>query len=423
MSLIDENNYNSLIEFPSDTANNFYKFFYACKNLLSAKNLVLPALTLSTQCYNSLFNECRSLKIGPQLPATTISAACYANMFRNCTSLTEATYELPALTMIQNCYYLMFSNCLKLTKAPRIKATTAADYCCYGMFNNCESLVDVQDTLYPTTVYDRSYFSMFNGCTSLSKTIALPATTLGDHCYTQMFVKTKISTAPALPAMVITPSAYLYMFQNCKNLVVPPVLNATVIGEQGYTCMFEGCSSMTNFQSVLPATSIGNSAYAFMFSGCSNITSAPEVMVEDVPYWGCRGMFEYTGITVGPKIHFKTLGENAVRNFVRGCSSLTTAYMSNITSVGKEGAAYFYNADNLVTIENIDGFAPTTVGENGCEQAFSHSPKLTTFPSILPATTLTKACYINMFEGCTAMTKAPTLPATTLLNQSYQAMF
>jgi hypothetical protein len=28
-----------------------------------------------------------------------------------------------------------------------------------------------------------------------------------------------------------------------------------------------------------------------------------------------------------------------------------------------------------------------------------------------------------MFEGCTAMTKAPTLPATTLLNQSYQAMF
>ena len=188
--------------------------------------------------------------------------------------------------------------------------------------------------------------------------------------------------------------------------------------------MFDGCSSLSSFPATLPAMTIGNKAYGFMFSGCSSLTSAPEVMVENVPYWGCRGMFEYTGITTGPRIHFTTLGENAVRNLFRGCTAMTTGYMSNITSVGNSGAAYFYNGcTNLVTINNINGFAPTTVGVNGCEQAFSDCPNLTTFPSVLPAETLSNACYINMFEGCTSMVTAPTLPALTLANQSYQAMF
>jgi len=43
---------------------------------------------------------------------------------------------------------------------------------------------------------------------------------------------------------------------------------------------------------------------------------------------------------------------------------------------------------------------------------------------ILPATTLARNCYGNMFAGCTSLTKAPTiLPATTLANRCYYAMF
>ena len=191
MSLIDENNYNSLIEFPSDTANNFYKFFYACKNLLSAKNLVLPALTLSTQCYNSLFNECRSLKIGPQLPATTISAACYANMFRNCTSLTQ-TPTLPATTLNLRCYESMFSGCTSLTQAPELSATTLTPYC---------------------------YYQMFRGCTSLTTAPELPATTLADDCYSYMFKGcTSLTAAPELPAITLAPQSYYEMFHGCNKL-------------------------------------------------------------------------------------------------------------------------------------------------------------------------------------------------------------
>ena len=42
---------------------------------------------------------------------------------------------------------------------------------------------------------------------------------------------------------------------------------------------------------------------------------------------------------------------------------------------------------------------------------------------LLPATTLTDACYQNMFYGCTALTAAPALPATTLASSCYSYMF
>ena len=37
--------------------------------------------------------------------------------------------------------------------------------------------------------------------------------------------------------------------------------------------------------------------------------------------------------------------------------------------------------------------------------------------------TMANTCYFNMFQGCTALTQAPSLPATTLANSCYEAMF
>ncbi len=44
-------------------------------------------------------------------------------------------------------------------------------------------------------------------------------------------------------------------------------------------------------------------------------------------------------------------------------------------------------------------------------------------PPTLPATTLTSQCYSNMFEKCTSLTQAPELPATTLATSCYLRMF
>jgi len=42
---------------------------------------------------------------------------------------------------------------------------------------------------------------------------------------------------------------------------------------------------------------------------------------------------------------------------------------------------------------------------------------------LLPATTLARGCYINMFNDCTSLTIAPQLPATTLAVDCYNSMF
>ena len=47
---------------------------------------------------------------------------------------------------------------------------------------------------------------------------------------------------------------------------------------------------------------------------------------------------------------------------------------------------------------------------------------LTTAPA-LPATTLANFCYSGMFHNCTSLTTAPALPATTLTNNCYRNMF
>ena len=53
---------------------------------------------------------------------------------------------------------------------------------------------------------------------------------------------------------------------------------------------------------------------------------------------------------------------------------------------------------------------------------FSGCSVLTSAPE-LPATTLAEDCYGRMFEGCTNLTTAPKLPAETLAEQCYEGMF
>lgn len=59
---------------------------------------------------------------------------------------------------------------------------------------------------------------------------------------------------------------------------------------------------------------------------------------------------------------------------------------------------------------------------NAMPNLFNGCTSLTAAPT-LPATTLTQNCYFNMFNGCTSLTVAPDLPATTMANACYRQMF
>lgn len=55
--------------------------------LVSARNLVLPATTLSLKCYYGMFRGCANLIHAPKLPAAILKNNCYENMYSGCTNL------------------------------------------------------------------------------------------------------------------------------------------------------------------------------------------------------------------------------------------------------------------------------------------------------------------------------------------------
>ena len=60
---------------------------------------------------------------------------------------------------------------------------------------------------------------MFEGCKSLTTAPELPATTLADGCYENMFYNcTQLTSAPELPATTLADYCYSFMFDSCTNL-------------------------------------------------------------------------------------------------------------------------------------------------------------------------------------------------------------
>jgi len=136
------------------------------------KDLVLPAMELTSRCYDCMFRNCTGLTRAPELPATKLAKYCYYHMFDGCSQLIEAP-ELPATRLFDYCYEYMFSGCTNLTTAPTVlPATTMTTSCYHNMFYNCSSL-ETAPVLPATTLYGGCYQSMFSGCTHLSNITCL----------------------------------------------------------------------------------------------------------------------------------------------------------------------------------------------------------------------------------------------------------
>ena len=219
----------------------------------------------------SLFYQNTELRTAPKLPATTLANYCYREMFTYCTALTTAP-ELPAKTLAELCYCLMFSGCTALTTAPALPAKSLAKSCYFQMFNGCTALT-MAPTLPAETLAFGCYQGMFSGCTALETAPALPAETLAEYCYAQMFSGcSALETAPALPATTLAEYCYAQMFSGCSELTTAPTLPAETLASFCYQGMFSGCSALTTAPE-LPADTLAFGCYNEMFSGCTALSS------------------------------------------------------------------------------------------------------------------------------------------------------
>ena len=213
--------------------------------VVNAKNLILPATTLTSHCYYCMFEGCTSLETAPTLPAETLAESCYEYMLRDCTKLTTAPV-LPATTLADNCYNSMFYNCTSLTTAPALPATTLA--------NNC-------------------YYFMFYGCTNLVNASELPATTLARECYYAMFQDcTSLTRAPELPALNLVYECYQTMFDGCTKLNYIKAMFTTTPGTDYTYNWVSGVASSGTF--------VKNSAAEWNFTGDNGIPTGWTVVTE-----------------------------------------------------------------------------------------------------------------------------------------------
>ena len=83
---------------------------------------------------------------------------------------------------------------------------------------------------------------------------------------------------------------------------------------------------------------------------------------------------------------------------------------------------YMSTANNRIKdISNIK-LPATTLAKNCYQQMFRNCQGITTAPE-LPATTLANNCYQAMFYNCSGLTTAPALPAPTVVRECYTSMF
>ena len=95
-------------------------------------------------------------------------------------------------------------------------------------------------------------------------------------------------------------------------------------------------------------------------------------------------------------------------------------YVNKYTSTEE----YCYNSmfRGCTSLTQAPELPATTLAGSCYHSMFYGCTSLTQAPE-LPATTLAYACYNSMFQGCTSLTQAPELPATTLATDCYSNMF
>ena len=133
-------------------------------------------------------------------------------------------------------------------------------YCFCSLFYNSSIKTVSSDFLPATTLADNCYRELFSNCQILTQAPALPATTLEGYCYTEMFRYCyELKQAPELPAKVLVDGCYKYMFQDSSSLNYVKCLATDNISTSTISSWLSGVSSTGTFEKPTIASYLKNS--------------------------------------------------------------------------------------------------------------------------------------------------------------------
>ena len=190
------------------------------------------------------------------------------------------------------------------------------------------------------------------------------------------------------------------------------------------------------FRNLPKGSAIGSGSYVFRHYGEETV-EIPDYLCFTAEEAGSTVAMAVNGTpTKGQAFEYSTNGTNW-SEFIPGTTTITLSnvgdkvyFRGDNTTVSETNVNYykFVMSGKIAASGNIMSLLDktcqsTTISKDRCYYSmFRGCTSLTTAPS-LPATTLTSNCYAYMFSGCTSLTTAPSLPATTLKSNCYYNMF
>lgn len=332
-------------------------------------------------------------------------------------------YTNPPTTIPSNYFFTkLFQNCSRLAAAPELPATTLKEYCYYEMFSGCSGLRYAPTVLPSTTVPSHAYYGMFRDCTTyLQSTPKMDAVTVATYgCY-QMYQNCyALSNVDMTAVTSLDTYSMQEMFNVCTSLQnISDILS--IASAPSYSCksMFDGCTSLRNGPA-LPATTLSSNCYENMFSGCSSLTDAPELPATDLAANCYSSMFRNcTKLSRTADMLATSIGNYSCYYMYSGCKRLTQATAIAATTVGTHGCDSMFRGCTNLSIAPV--IYASSVGDQAYAYMFANSG-LTMAPA-LPATTLGERCYYYMFSDCYYLSDPSDLPAMTLSFGCYQYMY
>ncbi len=315
--------------------------------------------------------------------------------------------------------------------------TLTANNAFNGLFSYNVKLSDASGLLLPaTTLTEGCYCEMFRSCAALTTAPALPATTLAKDCYRQMFYScTSLTTAPELPAPVLAQSCYYRLFRNCSNLNSVTCLATDISAPDCINNWLDNAGTVVEgtkiFNAASPVNWPTNSASGIP-SGWTLVTPAHTPLTLEALTDGTikvqspKSGMQYT-LNGGAKTPVTSAAIDVVAGdkvAFYGNGTSITSYDDTRIAGGDADVKVYGNIMSLVDEENF-ATATTLSVEYQFYNLFSENNHLKDASGLLlPATTLAPTCYAYMFHYCSSLTAAPAvLPATTLAEACYRGMF
>lgn len=160
-------------------------------------------------------------------------------------------------------YNNLFKNPITLKKGYKVRFKNDGPMGTFVITKKCKilgsimSLCFMDDFKNKTSLGSYAFPELFKGCNTIVSVDKgfLPATTLSDSCYKNMFYGcTSLVEAPVLPATILTYSCYFQMFHGCTKLNYIKMLATDVPSGNHLTGWVYGVSSTGTFVKSKDAT-------------------------------------------------------------------------------------------------------------------------------------------------------------------------